>query len=524
MPLFLMWIGITAVFLTGISVVIWKINPGEHFRAKLTITFLLFVAVPNVPLTYMTASLLTGSARMLLPDTIGEALTRSLDCLRIQIAEKGEAFAQTHYERMRFSRQDLLAGNIQTLTLCKIEKDTVISQQHIALSSAYQEPPISQTEIRQRFAYGNSSHLFEQNRHDWFCYFQARPDSTMLVIKYPVDTKLAESRRQIETALIMVNTLSVIRESVLKKNIIWALALVLIAGLLVLTWIVSKKLSGEMTHPIRALVHGMEKVASGDLAYQVRTEAKDEFRFMIDRFNAMTVDLRETHERLLQAERLAAWQAVARQISHEIKNSITPVTISLHRIKKDLGSSIPSKVLESMRTIEEEMTMLQNMAAEFSEFARMPEPKRSRIDLNDTVRSASQLMENTHPGIRFHVNLDTDLLEVYADLNQLKRVLNNLLKNAAEAIEDEGDIWINTVCLSRKKTVRLEVRDTGKGMDATAISRIFQPYFTTKKRGTGLGMAMVYKIIEAHQGSIQISSTPGEGTNITILLPAAAPT
>ncbi|MBN2105319.1 HAMP domain-containing protein [bacterium] len=518
MSFFFIWSGIVFLLIGVICLVVWKTHAQVRFRSKLILTFLLFVAIPVIPLTYMTASLLTGSARVLLPDTIGEALNCSLNCLRTQFAEKGERFFEAYSDNLNSDPQTLKAFDIQSMSLFKIDPDTVTLIRHTG-SSDHWDKFLEPQDILQRFCYGTSSRLIKNKHQEWFCLYRAQTDSTILVLKYPIDPKMAQSRRKIETALIMVNTLSMIRESVMQKKIIWVLAVFWIIGLICLAWVASQRLSGEMTRPIRALVNGMEQVASGNLEHQVQTKANDEFKYLVDRFNAMTKDLRDTRERLLQAERLAAWQAVARQISHEIKNSLTPISISLHRIKKQLGPSIPSKIKSSMQTIEEEMRMLQNMAAEFSNFARMPEPTMENIQINEIARTALQLLKHSHHAIRFHESFDSDIPTIIADRDQMKRMLNNLLKNAVEALDETGDIWIKTETVFGDKKIRLEIRDSGKGMDENARSHIFQPYFTTKKGGTGLGMAMVRQIIESHNGSIHISSYPGKGTTVTIQLP-----
>jgi len=515
---FFAWVGIACMLVGLLYLLIRKIHSKSRFRTKLTMIFLLFVAIPVIPLTYMAASLLTGSASLLLPDTIGEALNSSLNCVRIQLVEKGEYFLDKHPNPFDTDPQSLADFSIHSLSYYKINPDTAILIRHITHTNQFNEVPAPR-EILQRFGYGSSSRLLKKGQHEWFCLYRTGPDSTMIVLKYLIDTRLAQSRQRIETALIMVNTLSMIKESVIQKKIIWVLAVLWIAGLIGLAWLASQRLSREMTRPIQALVHGMDQVAVGNLNYQIQTKANDEFKYLVDQFNIMTKDLQHTHERLLQAERLAAWQAVARQISHEIKNSLTPISISLHRIKKQLGSSIPSNIISSIHTIEEEMAMLQTMATEFSSFARMPKLNIEKIQMNEIVQAACQLMRNCHPNIQFQLSLDSDAQPIIADRDQMKRVVNNLLKNAVEAIDKTGNVWITTKTILNNNITQLEIRDSGKGIDENTRPFIFQPYFSTKKRGTGLGMTMVDQIIKAHHGSIQVSSIPDQGTQITVELP-----
>lgn len=457
---------------------------------------------------------------MLFPVQIEEALNLSLDCLKTQIAEKGNHYLNSSNGKDIWDSNTLFVSGMSRISLYKIQPDTILLLQqrygHTNNPKDFLLP--SESLIRQRTGYGTSSQIVRYDNQDWFYLYRYENDSTLLLLQYPVDQKLSKARERIETALSMANTLALFKESILKKNLIWILAALMITGLMGLTWIVSRRLSRGMTVSMQALVTGMEQVAEGNLTYQITCKGKDEFQFLIDQFNKMILDLKTTRDRLLTAERLAAWQTIARQISHEIKNSLTPIAISIHRMKPQLSDASP-KVREGILTIEEEMAMLQNMAAEFSDFSRMPEPVMSPIHLNDLIQSAVNLFRNTVGSIKFHLNLEPELLPIDADRDQIKRVLNNLIKNAVESIGKNGDIWIETGLTREDHQIEFNIRDTGTGMDAETLERLFEPYYTTKQRGTGLGMTMVKKIIDAHQGIIHIDSTPGKGTTIKILLP-----
>ncbi|MBN1779773.1 HAMP domain-containing protein [bacterium] len=519
MRLFLICMGIFALLLIVLSA-IWKTQRKQRFRARLTIILTLFVAIPAMPLIFITTILVTSSADILLPVSIGEALNMSHDCIRRQLIHQGESF-MTGYP-------DAREWNAALLSRCEIREARVyrIRHDHTALlirqTADHAEnlgswQPASD-EIRQRFDFGTSSQLRTVEDKNWFILYRAQKDSALALAGYPVGHDLVQALDKIETAMHMVNTLSLFRDSIVQRNVIWISAILAVFGLLVVAWMISQRLSREMTGPMQALVTGMERVADGDLSFQVETRAKDEFGYLIGRFNRMTADLKEASDRLLLAERLAAWQAVARQISHEIKNSLTPVALSIHRMRKQVERGSSSEIPESLEIIEEEMAMLKNMATEFSEFARMPEPSKSQVRINELAESAVHLFKNGHPGIRIHLNLDRALPDIEADRDQLKRVFNNLLKNAAEAMDGQGEIRVESRCSEDGKSVHLTVRDNGKGMPPEILKRIFQPSFTTKERGSGLGLAMVQKIVESHHGTIFVESAPGKGTTMTIRL------
>jgi len=293
----------------------------------------------------------------------------------------------------------------------------------------------------------------------------------------------------------------------------------------VIVWIVlalfaAGKLSRSVSEPIQSLTRGMKQATEGDLTARVTTRSRDEFRFLTQTFNQMVKDLDTSQKKLIRAERLAAWQDVARRISHEIKNSLTPVSLSLRRVRNHvLNSDMGKPVSESLTAIEEEMASLGKMAAAFSEFARMPEPKKEDIDLNTIVRNVAHLVRATAGPVDIRTQLDSNLPSISADRDQIKRLITNLVKNGVEAMSGRGVVTITTRPAESGGGVELEVSDTGEGMDQDTLSRIGTPYFTTKRNGTGLGLAIVYKIVEDHDANIDIHSQAKHGTHISIRFP-----
>jgi two-component system nitrogen regulation sensor histidine kinase NtrY len=521
MLLFLLCTGFIVCVLLVLCIIVWKKNPKNRFRAKLTIIFLLFVTIPAVPLTFITSSLLSGSVRMLIPEQIGDALLLSLECLKTQIAETGYQFMKTFPDSSDWQPAHLDREGIHYLIVYSAKPGSSRLNRTITGSNSKPSPlqPLSAPQIRRRYQQGVSSQLIPGANSDWVVTYQSGTDSSLIALVYPVEPRLVTARHRIETALAMTNTLSLFKESIVEKKLIWGLSVLLIIALLMTAWAVSQRLSKEMTRPMQALVNGMETASTGNLTVQIEEKAKDEFRFLIDRFNIMIRELHETHRRLIQAERLAAWQTVARQITHEIKNSLTPISISLHQIRKQLNISASGKIDDNLNTIKEELAMLQKMATTFSDFARMPEPRFESLQLNSEIESACYLTQNTFPHIIFETSLNPAIPCLQADQDQIRRVLNNLLKNAAESIAGQGKVTVRTDYNADKRRVTLTIQDNGSGMSPNVLSQIFKPYFSRKKRGTGLGLAIVYKIVHSHHGNIEIESEPGSGTCVRIQFP-----
>jgi len=296
---------------------------------------------------------------------------------------------------------------------------------------------------------------------------------------------------------------------------------VLVAVMIVASAVASRFLARRISHPIRELAGATERVARGDLDHKVEVSAKDEIQSLVTSFNNMTRDLREYKRNLVRAERIAAWRDVARRIAHEIKNPLTPIEIGIYRLKKRLaGSGEDSEVIrESLDSMLKEVGVLRDLAQEFSSFAKMPEPKLKPLDLNRTVRSVLDLYTSSG-NVSLETALKDDLPPVLADDKQIRGVISNLVKNAVEAMWEGGTLTVKTALLAEGgagdgRMARLEIRDTGPGIPDEIRDKIFDPYFTTKAKGTGLGLALVYRIIQDHNGLITFDTGP-RGTTFRV--------
>ena len=271
------------------------------------------------------------------------------------------------------------------------------------------------------------------------------------------------------------------------------------------------------------LVEGSLAAARGDLEHRVPVRSKDEVGAVASAFNFMMEDLKTSKERLVIAERIAAWQDIARRLAHEIKNPLTPIQMAMDTLRKSWKKQHPSfeEILdESTRTVLEEADRLKKIVAEFSDFARMPKPELSRIDLNEIVRSALTLYQGA---VKVESKLPADLPDIDGDKGQLTQVLLNLVENARDAIgsREDGRITVTTKRGEANDRVLLVVEDNGPGVPAELKDKVFAPYFTTKqaKGGTGLGLAIVHRIVSDHGGRITISDAPEKGARFTIELP-----
>ena len=225
---------------------------------------------------------------------------------------------------------------------------------------------------------------------------------------------------------------------------------------------------------------------------------------------------------LIKAQKVAAWQEVARRVAHEIKNPLTPIQLSAQRLRKKFFEKSPDfdKIFdEATNVIVTEVGSLKHMVDEFSKFARLPAPQMARQSLNEVIQEVLTLYRAAHKDIEFCVTLDEDLPVLNFDREQLKRVCVNLFDNAIQAMNHTGRVWVSTKYDTKRKRAIVSVADEGVGITPEDQEKLFVPYFTRKKTGTGLGLAIVRRIITDHDGQIQASNNQPKGAVFTFDLP-----
>ena len=223
---------------------------------------------------------------------------------------------------------------------------------------------------------------------------------------------------------------------------------------------------------------------------------------------------------LIRAQQLAAWNEAARRIAHEIKNPLTPIQLAAERLlkKHQQGQEVGAALEEGVRIIVREVETLKSMVDEFSRFARMPRPQPADVDLAGMVQETVKLYRSVKPGVEVAGDVAPDAAHAWADAEQLRGALINLLDNAVEATEAPGRIDVRTARTDGR--VQLVVADTGRGIPPEAKEKLFQPHFSTKGRGTGLGLAIVHRVVSDLHGTIRVEDNPPRGTVFTIDLPA----
>jgi signal transduction histidine kinase len=279
--------------------------------------------------------------------------------------------------------------------------------------------------------------------------------------------------------------------------------------------------TARITRPVRQLADTAGKIAAGNWNATVDLASDDEIGRLARAFNRMTHELGEQRERLVQAERVAAWRELARRLAHELKNPLFPLQITVENMQRARASA-PDQFDEVFRegsaTLLAELANLKQIIGRFSDFARMPAPAMQPVRLNELAAESLKLFDPqlAQAGIRTAVEFDPNLPLVQADPEQISRVLRNLVLNAIDAMPAGGTLTLRTV--AQPGGTLLEISDTGQGLTPEECARLFTPYYTTKTHGTGLGLAIVQSVISDHHGRISVQSAPGAGTTFRIEL------
>ena len=339
------------------------------------------------------------------------------------------------------------------------------------------------------------------------------------------------------------------------QMILWA-SIIPVGFVIVLVGIgVSYFIASGVVKPVEYLVKITDKVASGDLSQKVEISSKDEIGLLASRFNQMTKglkqlmdekegamielkdlnkklssinvelvqrneQLKDTQEQLVRTEKLAAVGTLASGVSHELRNPLSSIKNAVFLLKRKLSRKvmpdIDEKVLQFLDIMDKEIDRSTRIINDLLGFTRVAKPTRIRSDIRIVINEALSRVEIAE-NIKLSKDLQSDLPMVTIDANQIGQVLINLIENACQVMTDGGELQIST----RKSEVfvDIEIADTGCGIPEKDVKKIFDPLFTTKPKGTGMGLAICHGIIDKHKGIIEVKSQEGKGTNMIIKLP-----
>jgi len=243
-----------------------------------------------------------------------------------------------------------------------------------------------------------------------------------------------------------------------------------------------------------------------------------EIHVLIEAYNSMVDDLEESAIKLAQSEREEAWREMAKQVAHEIKNPLTPMRLTVQSFERKFDPTDPDiqqKLKEYSKTIIQQIDVMSSIASAFSDFAKMPTRKREEINIVDVVKHATEIFTESY----LTFSSDTDSLIMNLDKLQITRVITNLIKNAIHAVEQTENPIVKIKVIDKQNVILIEVSDNGKGIADEDKDKVFEPKFTTKTSGMGLGLPMIKNIIEAYGGTLSFKSQKNIATIFTVQLP-----
>jgi len=292
--------------------------------------------------------------------------------------------------------------------------------------------------------------------------------------------------------------------------------LLLIAGAIAIL------ITNSITRPIARIGEKLKEFKLGKRNEPLEWQSKDELGELIEEYNRLIKKVEESAEKLAHQEREGAWREMAKQVAHEIKNPLTPMKLSIQYLLHAYRSN-PEDIAPLLKrvsgTLIEQIDNLASIASEFSNFAKMPRADNQKLVVNDLVQSVFDLFHEGESKVVLDLKIPEENLMVFADKNHLIQVLNNLIKNATQAIPDHRKGYV-IVSLSRQEdTAVIMVKDNGTGIPEDKWNKVFVPNFTTKNSGTGLGLAISKNIIESVNGKIYFETIIDEGTEFFVELP-----
>ena len=483
----------------------------KTLRGKIFLYVSLLLVLPSVPLSFFVLELLDKSYRIGVNDQVESALDGAL--------EISADMYQFHRNRLNAVIDIIQMDRLTTegeigKRLLDINSDVAfkIADGFEGIDSGLL---VSEESLASFVKKGTSKALWPAPDHT-VLYALARLDpNTILQIRYPMPASFQKSAGRVQEVNQIFKTLSYARKDI-RRSFLYTFLSIYATGV-ILALVVLNRLSKRITRPVKQLMTATREIGSGNLEHRIELSRKDEFAALGTAFNNMASELKENQQRIIELEKTAAWQQLARKLAHEIKNPLTPIQLMAQQMVESYrgdNETYRQMLNECYNIIDEELESLKRLVREFSDFARLPGfqfQEQSVMPLLDTLAKlyASSNLKVHHP--------KEDIVFSY-DMDYLKRALINLIDNALAASSGGEEVALSLRASSGE--IDIEVEDNGQGISEENLSEIFEPYYSSKSSGVGLGLPIVRKIVEEHGGGITVSSIPGKGTLFRVTLPS----
>ncbi|WP_161531078.1 PAS domain-containing sensor histidine kinase [Riemerella anatipestifer] len=296
---------------------------------------------------------------------------------------------------------------------------------------------------------------------------------------------------------------------------IFIINILLVLTSIILSWFISRRVTRSLTK----ISEFLSKINLFNKELKpIRYNRNDELSILVKSYNSMIFQIDAQKERLTHIEKESAWREMAKQVAHEVKNPLTPMKLLMQSFERRFDANAPDieqKVKELSNSMITQIDIISKVATAFSEFAKLPEKEDQLLNLNEEIKNIITIFDSKN--IFFHSNRPNIIFSL--DKSYFTRILNNLITNAIQAESEKRKLIINIDLEERYNYIKFTVEDNGEGMSEEKMGKIFEPNFTSKSSGMGLGLTMVKKMIEEYKGNIKVESTLDKGTKFTITIP-----
>lgn len=459
---------------------------GYKLRAKITSYFILIVSISIVVFSILMFYLI-----FLIQSTFIEEEKKVSDTLLINYRNMF-AHYKRHFEENLLSKRNKLA---EFNLVLKIKEDTIIVKKNF---SGYNVSNLTMkdTNISSIF-YSSENGVFYSDYYPEFAFIKVGDKFFGEMIPTPLNQAIP-SINENEQALSRIRKLMGL---IFPVSLI--AVLILSIPILLATFLVSLRAANNLAIPIEKILNGTRILARGNLNYRVKVETKDELEDLARNFNSMAESLKKAYQEIKRIERIEAWQEVAKKLAHEIKNPLTPIRLSSERLLylyHKNPSDFDSVLEKTVSTIVTETSRIEKLLNEFSRFARLPPLKKVKKDIIPLIVETVEFFRNAYPSYDFELNFSQKEIIISFDETKIKQVLFNLIRNAIETESNIKKVVIEARLNGEAFSVY--VSDFGKGIPPEIEDKIFNPYFTTKTDGNGIGLALCEINILEHNGEI----------------------